>query len=149
MSLLIHGFLSVNARLLIAFGTAFYAIIKIFARGQKSVEEVNSLAFVYISMPKIIFEVARKWFEAVILASCCLLMKTLNIARCMCFVLALTPTFIHGFPKLFGIVVLEEEKCHFFSDLDCLKIFFSSFFIFLSDLVSLSKFTYYRALNVS
>ena len=26
---------------------------------------------------------------------------------------------------------------------------FSSFFIFLSDLVSLSKFTYYRALNVS
>ena len=27
ISLLIHGFLSVNARLLIAFGTAFYAII--------------------------------------------------------------------------------------------------------------------------
>ena len=29
ISLLIHGFLSVNARLLIAFGTAFYAIIHI------------------------------------------------------------------------------------------------------------------------
>ena len=29
ISLLIHGFLSVNARLLIAFGTAFYAIILI------------------------------------------------------------------------------------------------------------------------
>ena len=29
ISLLIHGFLSVNARLLIAFGTAFYAIIDI------------------------------------------------------------------------------------------------------------------------
>ena len=28
ISLLIHGFLSVNARLLIAFGTAFYAIIQ-------------------------------------------------------------------------------------------------------------------------
>ena len=28
ISLLIHGFLPVNARLLIAFGTAFYAIIK-------------------------------------------------------------------------------------------------------------------------
>ena len=27
ISLLIHGFLSVNARLLVAFGTAFYAII--------------------------------------------------------------------------------------------------------------------------
>ena len=29
ISLLIHGFLSVNARLLIAFGTAFYAITSI------------------------------------------------------------------------------------------------------------------------
>ena len=29
ISLLIHGFLSVNARLLIAFGTAFYAIIRV------------------------------------------------------------------------------------------------------------------------
>ena len=29
ISLLIHGFLSVNARLLIAFGTAFYAIITV------------------------------------------------------------------------------------------------------------------------
>ena len=29
ISLLIHGFLSVNARLLIAFGTAFYAIMKL------------------------------------------------------------------------------------------------------------------------
>ena len=28
ISLLIHGFLSVNARLLIAFGTALYAIMK-------------------------------------------------------------------------------------------------------------------------
>ena len=28
ISLLIHGFLPVNARLLIAFGTAFYAIMK-------------------------------------------------------------------------------------------------------------------------
>ena len=32
ISLLIHGFLSVNARLLIAFGTAFYAIILVKAR---------------------------------------------------------------------------------------------------------------------
>ena len=32
MSLLIHAFLSVNAQLLIAFGTAFYAIIKVICR---------------------------------------------------------------------------------------------------------------------
>ena len=32
ISLLIHGFLSVNARLLIAFGTAFYAIISLKTR---------------------------------------------------------------------------------------------------------------------
>ena len=30
-------------------------------------------------MPKIAFEAARKWFEAVILASCRLLMKTLGV----------------------------------------------------------------------
>ena len=35
ISLLIHGFLSVNARLLIAFGTAFYAIIIVEIRNVK------------------------------------------------------------------------------------------------------------------
>ena len=35
ISLLIHGFLSVNARLLIAFGTAFYAIRNINARRRR------------------------------------------------------------------------------------------------------------------
>ena len=35
ISLLIHGFLSVNARLLIAFGTAFYAIIIVEIRSVK------------------------------------------------------------------------------------------------------------------
>ena len=36
ISLLIHGFLSVNARLLIAFGTAFYAIIIFNIIGKKN-----------------------------------------------------------------------------------------------------------------
>ena len=41
ISLLIHGFLSVNARLLIAFGTAFYAITAIIVKRAKKLEINN------------------------------------------------------------------------------------------------------------
>ena len=42
ISLLIHGFLPVNARLLIAFGTAFYAIID-FNKKPKKTDSVENL----------------------------------------------------------------------------------------------------------
>ena len=39
ISLLIHGFLSVNALLLIAFGTAFYAIIMVIASAGRNIAQ--------------------------------------------------------------------------------------------------------------
>ena len=45
ISLLIHGFLSVNARLLIAFGTAFYAIISINVLWATIISQIEQVHF--------------------------------------------------------------------------------------------------------